>query len=230
MVLCLRWHIYPYLEDWTPRDTQQILLYCEMKFLSEASGGPDGANLIWRGNWIVKNGNEVDYMNSWILLAKNMLCSKLHCPKAFNLIPFSCKIVGAGRVQGLRFQEQVFEFGGQVSRERVLYWQPAGPNPLYHRDDLVTGLAPRDFEFPFPGSLTSTFLKWGGPWELYRSLQFPIQEQLLSRNVERFRGGLVFKAHRLLHHSTPGSRVIKKKKKDLEVGGAPSSRRVRRTY
>ena len=21
-------------------------------------------------------------------------------------------------------------------RERVLYWQPTGPNPLYHRDDL----------------------------------------------------------------------------------------------
>ena len=32
-------------------------------------------------------------------------------------------------------------------------------------------------------------------------------------NVKRFRGGLVFKAHRLLYHSTLGSRVIKKKKK-----------------
>jgi len=29
--------------------------------------------------------------------------------------------------------------------------------------------------------------------------------------VKRFRGGLVFKAHRLLYHSTLGSRVIKKK-------------------
>jgi len=28
-----------------------------------------------------------------------------------------------------------------------------------------------------------------------------------------FRGGLVFKAHRLVYHSTLGSRVIKKKKK-----------------
>ena len=34
----------------------------------------------------------------------------------------------------------------------------------------------------------------------------------LSRNVKRFRGGLIFKAHRLLYHSTPGLRVIKKKK------------------
>jgi len=31
--------------------------------------------------------------------------------------------------------------------------------------------------------------------------------------VKRFRGGLVFKAHRLLYHSTLGFRVIKKKKK-----------------
>jgi hypothetical protein len=36
--------------------------------------------------------------------------------------------------------------------------------------------------------------------------------ELLSRNVERFRGGLVFKAHRLVNHSTLGLRVIKKKK------------------
>ena len=31
--------------------------------------------------------------------------------------------------------------------------------------------------------------------------------------VEAFRRGLVFKAHRLLYHSTPGSRAIKKKQK-----------------
>ena len=39
-------------------------------------------------------------------------------------------------------------------------------------------------------------------------------EQLLSRNVERFRGGLVSKAHRLLYHSTLGLRVMKKKKEE----------------
>ena len=37
-------------------------------------------------------------------------------------------------------------------------------------------------------------------------------------NVQRFRGGLVFKAHRLVYHSTIGLRVIKKKKK---VGHGP---------
>jgi hypothetical protein len=46
------------------------------------------------------------------------------------------------------------------------------------------------------------------------------REQLLSRNAERFRGGLVFKAHILLYHSTLGSRVIKKKKKYKETSHA----------
>ena len=37
-----------------------------------------------------------------------------------------------------------------------------------------------------------------------------LPEQPLSKTVKRFRGGLVFKAHRLLYHSTLGLRVIKK--------------------
>ena len=47
-------------------------------------------------------------------------------------------------------------------------------------------------------------------------------EQLLRINVKRFRGGLVFKAHRLLHHSTLGLRVIiiiiKRGRRRLGVG------------
>jgi len=43
-------------------------------------------------------------------------------------------------------------------------------------------------------------------------------EPLLHRNVQRFRGGLLFKAHRLLYHSTLGFRVMKKKK------GLPAAR------
>ena len=39
---------------------------------------------------------------------------------------------------------------------------------------------------------------------------FSIQERLLHRNVQRFRGGLVCKAHRPFYHSTLGLRVIKK--------------------
>jgi len=44
------------------------------------------------------------------------------------------------------------------------------------------------------------------------ALSTRVVQQLLYRNVQRFRGGLVFKAHRLLYHSTLGLRVIKKKK------------------
>ena len=42
---------------------------------------------------------------------------------------------------------------------------------------------------------------------------FEISEELLRRNVKRFLGGLVFKAHKRVYHSTLGSGVIKKKKK-----------------
>ena len=44
-----------------------------------------------------------------------------------------------------------------------------------------------------------------------RCPQTSIQEQLLYKNVRRFRGELVFEAYRLLYHSTLGFRVIKKK-------------------
>jgi len=37
--------------------------------------------------------------------------------------------------------------------------------------------------------------------------------------VKRFRGGLVFKAHRLLYHSTLGLRVIQKKGEDVGTAG-----------
>jgi len=43
---------------------------------------------------------------------------------------------------------------------------------------------------------------------------------MTRRNVKRFRGGLVFEAHRLLYHSTLGLRAIKKRKKyDQAAGG-----------
>ena len=40
--------------------------------------------------------------------------------------------------------------------------------------------------------------------ELYRPVQFSIQEKLLRSNEKQFRGGLVFKARILLYHSTLG--------------------------
>jgi len=39
-----------------------------------------------------------------------------------------------------------------------------------------------------------------------------MQEQLLNRNAQRFRGGLVFKARRLFYHSPVGLRVIKRER------------------
>ena len=45
----------------------------------------------------------------------------------------------------------------RAERERDLYRQPTGPSPLDRRNEK-TGLAPWEVEFPFPGSLTSTFL------------------------------------------------------------------------
>ena len=47
---------------------------------------------------------------------------------------------------------------------------------------------------------------------------FSLEERILRKIVKRFRGGLVFQAHRLLYHSTLGSRAIKKKK-EVPAGG-----------
>ena len=79
-----------------------------------------------------------------------------------------------------------------------------------------------------PGQVHATWtaVSPGGKWKAQR---VPIvvvllddsdtQVQLLRENVKRFRGGPVFKAHRLVHHSTLDLRVIKKKKKCVAGGG-----------
>jgi len=46
--------------------------------------------------------------------------------------------------------------------------------------------------------------------------EMPSTQEGSCRNVKRFRGGLVFKAHRLVHYSTLGLRVIKKSRKKVE--------------
>ena len=56
-----------------------------------------------------------------------------------------------------------------------------------------------------------------------RSKKLPLQEQVLWRNVKRSGGGLVFKAHRLVHHSTLGLRIIKQKKKIEKLEDAYAS-------
>jgi len=56
------------------------------------------ATLYEKGFKLQLFGNEVYYTNSLLLLVQNMLCSKLHYQKDFNLKAFSCKIsiVGFG--------------------------------------------------------------------------------------------------------------------------------------
>ena len=64
------------------------------------------------------------------------------------------------------------------------------------------GLAPWEVEFRFPGSLTSTFLvDLSALWKV---------NHLWVRGIQ---GGLVFKAHRWLYHSTLGLRVIERRRK-----------------
>ena len=48
--------------------------------------------------------------------------------------------------------------------------------------------------------------------------QLGADEVVLHDPVQRFRGGLAFKAHRLVYHSTLGSRVVKKKKEPCAAG------------
>ena len=57
-----------------------------------------------------------------------------------------------------------------------------------------------------PGDVGLTVRRWPG------------EGDGLRRNVNRFRGGLVCKARRLVYHSTLGLRVIKKKKVTGDVG------------
>ena len=59
--------------------------------------------------------------------------------------------------------------------------------------------------------------------ELYRVVQFSIQEHFLSRILERFRGGLVCKAHRMSYHSTLGSRVMKKRRLTWRMSVTPEA-------
>ena len=87
-------------------------------------------------------------------------------------------------------------------------YPPAAARVLYKSDD--------------PPFTIRTFLASSGRGEH--------QEQLLHINVQRFRGGLVFKAHGRLYHSTLGLGVIKKKIPGRDYGRGsvlPARRRPR---
>ena len=86
-----------------------------------------------------------------------------------------------------------------------------GVRPFHQQSTCLTqsirreNLVPRNGQF-FDQTKLSCSTEW------LDATRASIQEQLLRMNVKRFRSGLVFKAHRLLFHSTLGLRVIKKKK------------------
>ena len=59
---------------------------------------------------------------------------------------------------------------------------------------------------------------WGA-WRLGESRSFRAADARSRLHLPRYRGGLVFKAHRWLYHSTLGSRVITMKKKKVPQSG-----------
>ena len=84
--------------------------------------------------------------------------------------------------------------GGAVSYERGAEREFFIDNLLVRIHLIIemiwwTGPAPCELEFPFPGSLIST--------SLAICTMFARQRVTWGGNVQRFRGGLVFKAHRL---------------------------------
>ena len=79
----------------------------------------------------------------------------------------------------------------------------------------------------YPESISGTAFPRGAP--RITCPRVSISEQLLRRKVKWFRGGLVCKALRLLYHSTLGSRVIKKKKKNAERRGPAQSYSIMQT-
>ena len=103
--------------------------------------------------------------------------------------------------------------------------------------NLVVGVAPGEVLEDRKGMTLSPFIVWYTSVNVWADLWIcgtklstsgRIPKDLWCKSVDfwnllRFRGGLVFKAHRLLYHSTLALRVIKKIKKDLVVGVAAFS-------
>ena len=68
------------------------------------------------------------------------------------------------------------------------------------------------YEWGTPVYQSTQSFPWSGDWLSDWLEPLAVSQQLLRRNVKRFRRGLVFKARRLVYHSTLGSRVINRKR------------------
>ena len=113
-------------------------------------------------------------------------------------------------VSKVRIIKPVHSYKSHVTSPFQVFWsRPPGILGIFGGHDRVTST-----------NLTIQHVKYVlfSPRVALLTTRMPLKEallveQLLRRNVNRFRGGLVLKAHRLVYHSTLGLRVIKKEKK-----------------
>ena len=89
------------------------------------------------------------------------------------------------------------------------------PQPLLLRSSLLSDRVERNYAL---GNVNDFRLVEMGVQEPFclldaRGLRPSISEQILRRNVKRFREVLAFKAHILLHHSSLGERVMKRRRR-----------------
>ena len=107
---------------------------------------------------------------------------------------------------------QWFQGGLVFQAHRLVHHSTLGLRVIKKRRELTSGIGPKlilatSLE-PLPGSN----LSWKTPRHVapVAATWLALLHELLHRNVQRFRGGLVSKAHRLVYHSTLGWREMKK--------------------
>jgi len=132
-------------------------------------------------------------------------------PQPLNLNYFTEMCSGSEAGSYLRLIHFVYHstLGVRVIKKKKKRGAPLGPPPPHprRRGDNLNGF--KDFRAA-NGSSQGQNLSLTG-------LFVPSSLGSTSQNVQRFRGGLVFKTHRLLYHSTLGLRVIKKKKRGVPL-------------
>jgi len=109
--------------------------------------------------------NEAHNTNYLILLVNNMLCSKLHCQKDFNLVLFSYAIDGRSSTRALGLMEHRSSNGG------VFF---GATNPLASRHPTQgMGLYPRFFDKQLSSAVGSDRLR-ERKWELTFDVYSPV--------------------------------------------------------
>ena len=94
------------------------------------------------------------------------------------------------------------------------------------RSSASSSISISSFDFLFAAMCDVCSFTWFGYLGSQGTTLASLQLIQLHKNVQRFRGGLIFKAHRLLYHSILGLRVIKKKKKETSSWPPPDAPRL----